>query len=501
MIERLRDLVFWFPLLSLIALAIGCQGEGEPPAMPNIIVILADDMGYGDITYYNPDSKIPTPNLSRLAEDGAVFTDAHSPSAVCTPTRYGLLTGRYAWRTRLKKGVLWGYSPALIPSERSTLASRLKDSGYLTAAIGKWHLGLGVDDPVDYSKPLTPGPNSVGFDRFFGIPASLDMDPYLYVENAGAVQLPTEHIEGSQHRREAGGGFWREGPIAPDFRHVDVLPVLTEKAVQFIQERSEQGGGQPFFLYWALTAPHTPWLPTDEFLGRSGAGYYGDFCTQVDSSVGRLLEAVDRLPDRDNTLVFFTSDNGSHWPVDDIERFGHRANGIFRGQKADIWEGGHRVPFIVRWPASVKRGLTTGQLVCLTDIYATVMEILGSPLQAHEGEDSYSFLHALLGRPSTRAVRESLVSHSVDGMFAVREGPWKLILGRGSGGFTEPRKIEPAAGEPVGQLYNLDDDPSESRNLFMERPELVQSLTDLLKSYQDQGCSRPLQQQSSAQDE
>ncbi len=479
-------------LLTAVLAISGCQEESETLELPNIIVILADDMGYGDIEYYNEESKIPTPNLSRLAEEGVAFTDAHSPSAVCTPTRYGLLTGRYAWRTRLKSGVLWGYAPALIDSERATLASRLKELGYVTAAIGKWHLGLGVDDPVDYSKPLIPGPNSVGFDYFFGIPASLDMDPYLYVENEQAVQLPTDQVAASAHRRESGGGFWREGPVAPDFRHIDVLPELTKKAVEFIQQRAGQDSAKPFFLYWPLTAPHTPWLPTDEFRDRSEAGYYGDFCAQVDWSVGRLLEAVDQLPDRDNTLVLFTSDNGSHWPTDDIERFDHRANGVFRGQKADIWEGGHRIPFIVRWPSQVSPGSRSSQLVCLTDIFSTVSEILDTSLTAGEAEDSYSFLHALLGQPSKQPVRDSVVHHSLEGMFAIRQGPWKLILGRGSGGFTEPKKLEPSSGEPVGQLYNLDDDPAETRNLYLKKPKLVEELTALLDQYREQGHSRPL---------
>jgi arylsulfatase A-like enzyme len=460
--------------------------------LPNIIVILADDMGYGDISYYNPESKIPTPNLSRLAEEGVAFTDAHSPSAVCTPTRYGLLTGRYAWRTRLKDGVLWGYSPALIDPGRATLASRLKELGYDTAAIGKWHLGLGLEDPVDYSKALVPGPNSVGFDYFFGIPASLDMDPYLYVENQRAVQLPTDHVAGSAHRRESGGGFWREGPVAPDFRHIDVLPDLTAKAVEFISERSALESAEPFFLYWALSAPHTPWVPTDEFRDRSKAGYYGDFCVQVDWSIGQLLAAIEELPDRDNTLVLFTSDNGSHWPTEDIEKFDHRANGIYRGQKADIWEGGHRVPFIVRWPSQISAGSTSDQLVCHTDIFATVSELLGISLMADEAEDSFSFLHALLGRSSNQKVRETIVHHSVDGMFSIRRGFWKLILGRGSGGFTDPRRIEPAPGEPEGQLYNLDDDPAEIENLYLENPELVEELTALLEKFREQGLSRPL---------
>jgi arylsulfatase A-like enzyme len=255
--------------------------------LPNIVVILADDMGYGDLGSYNPASLIPTPNIDALAGEGMRFTDAHSPSAVCTPTRYGLLTGRYAWRTRLSSGVLLGHSPALIEEGRVTLASLLEARGYATAAVGKWHLGLGSGERTDYEQPLRPGPNSVGFDYFFGIPASLDMPPYVYVRNEALVEPPTDSIESSGFRRSGGNGFWSGGRIAPGFRHIDVIPRLTDEAVDFIQR--QQGSERPFFLYLPFSAPHTPWLPTAEFAGRTGAGPYGDFAAQKDHVTPAIL--------------------------------------------------------------------------------------------------------------------------------------------------------------------------------------------------------------------
>jgi arylsulfatase A-like enzyme len=443
-------------------------------------------MGIGDISAYNPDSKIPTINLDRLAREGMRFTDMHSPSAVCTPTRYGLLTGRYAWRTRLQKGVLVGDSPSLIELGRSTLASLLKAHGYQTSVVGKWHLGLGDNQPTDYTRPLKPSPLDYGFDYFYGIPASLDMQPYLYVENDQAVEKPTQSIEASAHRREGGGGFWRAGAVAPGFRHEEVLPKLGQKAAELIQKAD---ANRPLFLYLALTAPHTPWLPLEEFRGSSKAGYYGDFCVQVDSVVGQVLDALKSKGYRDNTMVFFTSDNGSHWPESDIDSFNHRANHIYRGQKADIWEGGHRVPFIVRWPGFVQANSTNPSLACLTDIFATLTELLGERLEEDEAEDSFSFAGTLLGSQAS-AERAAVVHHSFNGTFAIREGAWKLVLGRGSGGFTQPVTLVPKPGEPEGQLYRLDEDPAETDNLYLKELQVVARLSALLNEYREKGRSR-----------
>ncbi len=464
-------------------------GDAEPP-LPNIVVILADDMGYGDPGSYNPASRVPTPNIDALAAEGMRFTDAHSPSAVCTPTRYGLLTGRYAWRTRMVSGVLDGFSPALIEEGRTTLASLLQGSGYATGAIGKWHLGLGAAERTDYTQPLRPGPNAVGFGYFFGIPASLDMAPYVYVRNEGLVAAPTESIEASRMRRGGGGGFWRAGGIAPGFRHIDVLPDTTSEAVAFI--RRQQGSGRPFFLYLPYSAPHTPWLPTEEFVGRSGAGPYGDFVVQVDAAIGAVVEALADAGVADNTLVVVTSDNGAHWLESDVEEYGHRANGDLRGQKADIWEGGHRVPFIARWPGRIAAGSSSNETVSHTDLMATVADIVGVSLPADAGEDSYSLLPVMLGDSLDAPIREATVHHSLQGMFAIRQGTWKLILGLGSGGFTQPAAVEPADGEPPGQLYNLDRDPGETTNVFADHPDIVARLSGLLERYRQSGRSAPV---------
>lgn len=453
---------------------------------PNLVVILADDLGYGDLRSYNPQSKIPTPHLDQLAAQGRRFTDAHTPSGVCTPTRYGLLTGRYAWRTRLKSGVLWGYDPYLIEPERPTIATLLKQQGYATGAVGKWHLGFGNAPKIDYSQPLRPGPNDAGFDYFFGIPASLDMDPYVYVENDHVVAAPTEQIGASEMRRYGGGGFWRAGPIAPGFTHEGVLPTITAQALAFIRKQSS---AQPFFLYFPLTAPHTPWMPTPEFRGKSGANYYGDFVAQVDATVGQVMQALAERQLADDTLVIFTSDNGAHWLPADIAKWGHRANGPWRGQKADLWEGGHRVPFIARWPGRIKASSTSDELICLTDLFATLAAAGGAPIPAKAGEDSYDVLPALLGRQGTRPLREAIVHHSSDGTFAIRQGDWKLAMALGSHGFSEPKEVTPKPGEPQGQLYNLKADPAEQNNLWLKKPAIVARLTALLEKYQREGRS------------
>lgn len=460
---------------------------------PNIVFILADDLGYGDLGSYNESSKIPTPNTDRLAAEGMRFTDAHAPASVCTPTRYGFLTGRDPWRNeRTKKGVLNGYSSNLISTTRMTVASLLKRHGYATAMVGKWHLGLGNKEPVDYSGLLRPGPKAHGFDYFFGIPASLDHRPYVYVENERVVELPSSTTQGSERQWSGGGGFWRAGQIAPGFEHSGVLPRITEEATGFIENHLKEAPEKPFFLYFALTAPHTPWLPLEPFRGRSEAGPYGDFVAQVDDVAGRILSALDRLGVRENTLVIFTSDNGAHWPDHQIEKYGHRANKGLHGMKADVWEGGHRVPFIARWPGRIEANTTNDEVIGLTDMLATFAAIVGTELPDDAGEDSYNILPALLGETTGKPIREAIVHKSGAGMLAIRQGPWKLIEARGSGGMTDPRYIEPAASAPKGQLYNLDEDLGETNNLYQERPDVVERLSELLERYQWQGHSRAM---------
>ena len=477
-------------ILSIAALA--CLGaRAASAAHPNIVFVLADDLGAGDLGCYNRDSKVPTPNMDKLAGEGVRFTDAHSPSSVCTPTRYGVLTGRYCWRTRLKSGVLWGDGTLLIDPARLTVGKLLQKSGYTTGAVGKWHLGFGAGKKADYSKPLTPGANDVGFDYFFGIPSSLDIPPYLYVRNNLPVKPLSTKVAGSKHRRQKGGGFWRAGQVSEDFKHIEVLPRIASEAVKFIERSSGNPANQPFFLYFPLTAPHTPWLPVKEFRGRSKAGHYGDFVAQVDHVIGQVAAALEKSGQAKNTLLIVTSDNGSHWPVSDVKKFKHAANGNTRGQKADIWDGGHRVPFLARWPGRIKPGTSNDETICLSDLMATAAAIVGEKLPPNAGEDSYNILPALLGETLERPIREATVHHSVSGMFALRQGSWKLIVGRGSGGFTAPRKIKPKPGEPAGQLYNLAADPREEKNLYQEKPEVVTRLRKLLNKYRKEGRSAP----------
>ncbi len=484
--SRTRRRLWLIPaaLLALTSVATGADSR------PNVVVILADDLGYGDVGCYGA-AKIPTPRMDRLAREGMRFTDAHSPSAVCTPTRYGLLTGRYAWRSRMKQGVLNGESPALIEPDRETIASFLKKQGYVTAGVGKWHLGLGTAEKTDYALPLRPGPVTVGFDSYFGIPASLDMVPYVYFENDRVEALPTVESDKSPKPNYFDGVFWRNGPAAPNFRHIDVLPRLTHKAEEFLNAQSP---ARPFLLYLPLTSPHTPWLPTEEFADRTALGEavnaYGDFVVQTDAVIGRVLDALETKGFADNTLVIVTSDNGAMWQPRHIEASGHRANGNWRGQKADIYEAGHRVPFIVRWPGKTSPGTTCDQTVCLTDVFATLAEIVGEKLPAQAAEDSFSLLPLLHGEVPAPTVREFTIHHSARGVFAVRQGPWKAIFHLGSGGFTQPVDETAAPGGPAGQLYHLADDPQETNNLWQKQPEIVQRLTLLLERAQSTGRTR-----------
>jgi arylsulfatase A-like enzyme len=468
--------------LALLAGPLGAQG-----GPPHIDFVLADDLGWGDLGSYNPQSGVATPNADRLARDGVRFTDMHSPSAVCTPTRYGILTGRYSWRSRLKSGVLYGYSPNLIEPGRMTVAAMLQSRGYYTGAIGKWHLGLGDKEETDYTQPLHPAPIDHGFDYFFGIPASLDMAPYVYVENDKVVEQPSALTEG---RNDPRGVFWRPGPIGPNFKIEEVLPTLTDRAMAFIRKRADVAG-QPFFLYLPLTAPHTPWVPADEFRGKSKAGDYGDFVVQVDDALGQIMRTLDETGLAGNTLLIFSSDNGAHWTPQDKTGFAHRANADWRGMKADIHEGGHRVPFLARWPGKIPAGAITSELACLTDFFATVAEIVAVPLPINAAEDSYNLLPAMLGQEHG-PIREAIVHHSVDGMFSIRQREWKLVVGRGSGGFSQPRRIETKPGDVEGQLYNISLDPQEENNVYDSYPDIVARLAALLEKYKDHGHSRPL---------
>ena len=496
------------------------EDSPAPAAKPNFVVVLADDLGYGDVSCYNPQSRIPTPHVDRLAAEGMRFTDAHTPSAVCTPTRYGLLTGRYCWRTRLKYRVLDGFDPPLIEPGQVTVASLLKKQGYATAAIGKWHLGMQWTDTngnpvpavplertgpprsgsdVDYTRPLGGGPLAVGFDHYFGISASLNMSPFCYIQDDRVLHLP---VLAQPRMRDASFMAVDEGVRSPDFTIHGVMPRLAGEAIAFLEQRATEPA-KPFFLYTALSSPHLPVVVNDEYRGRSQAGDYGDFVVETDAFLGAVLETLDRTGLGDNTLVLFTSDNGGlfhYWEAkeaDDVKHyriggraalireFGHQGNGPLRGTKADIWEGGHRVPFVVRWPGKTPAGTVSKELVELTDLLATAAAITGVDLPPGAGPDSRSILPALLNEEPAQPVREYAVHHSYRGVFAIRQGPWKLIPARGSGGFSRPRQLDPAEeGGPPGQLYNLQSDPAETSNVYDQHPDVVKRLSELLKQIQ-----------------
>ena len=466
---------------------------------PNIIYILADDMGYGDLSCLNPKSVIRTAHMDRLAAEGLRFCDAHSSSAVCTPSRYSILTGRYSWRSWLKKSVTDGYDKPLIEPGRMTVASLLREQGYATACIGKWHLGWtwphggkGADG-IDYTKPIADGPTSVGFDYFFGISASLDMPPYVYIENELATVLPDRIIPASE-----GKAFWRKGPIAPDFRHEDVLPAFTRRALDWITRSARQE--QPFFLYFPLPAPHTPILPGAEFRGRSGTNAYGDFCLQVDDVVGQVSALLDKLNLAKDTILVFTSDNGCSPMADfaELAAVGHNPSHIFRGHKADIYEGGHRIPLLIRWPARIPAGSQTDETVCLGDLLATCADILELALPDNAGEDSVSNLPLWTGTSGGQPVREATVHHSIDGSFSIRKGKWKLEMCPGSGGWSDPRPGADSSGLPPIQLYDLSSDLGERRNVYASHPEIVSGLKTLLTRYVEDGRSTPGTRQGNA---
>lgn len=504
----------------LLVLAILALNSGTATGHPNIIYILADDFGYGDTSCYNPESKIQTPHIDRLATEGMRFLDAHTPSAVCTPTRYGIITGHYSWRTRLKYRVLDGFDPPLIAEDRLTVPGLLQKSGYTTACIGKWHLGMTWTDTdgkalpavsidrrtpprsgreVDYAVPVKGGPIDRGFDYYFGISASLNMSPFCYLENDRPVIAP--NIPSPRIRTEFIAVD--EGIRSPDFTIAGVMPELTGKTVQFIEKHAREENGQPFFLYLPLTSPHLPVIPNVEFRGTSEAGEYGDFVVETDAFVGAVLDALDRTGSAKNTMVIFTADNGGlyhYWDAQEtddkkhyrlsgrakkMKEFGHQGNAHLRGTKADIWEGGHRVPFVVRWPGKTPAGSTNNTLIELTDLMATCADLVGTDLPADAGEDSRSMLPLLFGKTPQPPNRLYSVHHSLWGTFAIRQGPWKMIPRRGSGGFTRPREIDHVKeGGPIGQLYHLYNDPSETTNLWNNHPEIVERLSTQLSNIQ-----------------
>ena len=453
---------------------------------PNVIYILADDLGYGDLSHAG--GKAATPHCDRLAREGMRFTDAHTTSSVCTPTRYGILTGRYNWRSTLKKSVLWGMSEPLIERKRLTVPGFLRKNGYHTAVVGKWHLGLGWQllpngekrKPktgaargdgwqIDYDKKVTGGPLAIGFDESYIIPASLDMFPYLYLKN----DKPTAWANTTK-------AFHRPGPAAEDFEAVNCLIDFARESRAYIASRAKNK--KPFFLYLPLTSPHTPIVPSKKWQGKSSIGKYGDFLMETDWVIGEVLAELEKQKLAENTIVIFTADNGCSPAanIPNLVKKGHKPNADWRGHKADIYEGGHRTPFLVRWPGKVKAGSTSSETICTTDLFATLADVIGQrkTIPARAAEDSFSILPALTGKASDRPARPFTIHHSINGSFAIRRGPWKLILCPGSGGWSGPRPAQALKNKelPPVQLYNLAEDPAERTNLFAKNRKLAAEL-------------------------
>ncbi|MCX7824356.1 MAG: arylsulfatase [Verrucomicrobiae bacterium] len=494
-------------LLTGIILSCAASGNlaGASPK-PNFVVILADDLGYGDMQCNNPQrGKIPTPHMDRLAAEGMRFTDGHSSSGVCSPSRYTLLTGRYHWRTRLQSGIVGVFGEPLIAPDRLTIAGLAKQHGYRTACVGKWHLGRDWGVPQEkrelfhvgrnvaaatdehraawrevFSKPMANGPTARGFDEYFGTDVP-NWPPYCFIENDRTVGIPSELLPArllTPHLASL------QGPALKGWKLEPILPALGDRACQFIARQAQ--ARQPFLLYLPLTSPHTPLAVNDEWKGRSSLGMvYPDFVMETDAVIGRVLDALQRSGVAENTLVFFTSDNGCapYIGAKEMEAKGHFPSGPLRGYKADVWEGGHRVPYVVRWPGVVQPGRVCRQLVHQADIMATLADVLGVKLPDNAGEDSFSLLPLLRGED--KPIRPNAVSCAGRGTAGLRQGPWKLIFGPGGGGYDKD------SGDIPVQLYNIDNDLGETKNLAAQKPERVAEMKALMEKLIADGRSTP----------
>jgi arylsulfatase A len=480
----------------MLILTIGASRFAPAAEKPNIVLIYSDDQGFGDVSALNPNAKFQTPHLDRLVREGMTFTDGHCADTVCTPSRYGLLTGRYCWRTHLKRGVLGADAPCLVENGRTTLASLLRENGYQTAMIGKWHLGMQFVGETgkgrDWSKPFTDGPIEKGFDRFYGIPASMNYGILTYLNQDRITTPPTLWTRKKKGLVIHDRNSYRIAPpydknrgknlleVAPDFVDQKVLEVLTGKAIEWIQTAAKKE--KPFFLYLPFTSPHKPVIPMDRFKGKSKCGAYGDFMIETDFRVGQILKTLDELRITKNTLLIFTSDNGPEntWKKR-IEVYGHRSAGRYRGGKRSRYEGGHRVPFLIRWPAKIRAGSKCDVTVCQTDFLATISEMLDVKLPEKAGEDSFSFYSAMGGKKMSRG---PMIHHSADGQFAIRMGDWKLIVNRKATRKKRKKKNRNVS-ENRYELYNLKQDPSETRDVSSrntDRVKLMAATLERLKS-------------------
>ncbi len=492
-------------LLAAPVVSSGNLAAAELPKRPNIVLIYADDMGSGDISILNRESKIKTPNMDQLARSGVRFTDAHTVSSVSTPSRYGIMTGEYSWRSSLKSGVIYGHAQALIPAEKPTIATMLKRSGYKTACVGKWHLGMNWATKdgkpahkgcwnIDYSKPLTHTPTSRGFDYFYGIAGSLDIPPYVIVENDRVETQPNARYPKTTFTRRDNdvveNPFLRAGDYVSGESPEMFLPRFTAKVKSLVNDYSKQD--DPFFIYFALNAPHAPIAPSERFKGKSGIGLYGDFMMEVDDVVGQLVAQLKSDGIYDDTIIILSSDNGAeYFAYYRLPECGHKSSGAYRGIKRDLWEGGHRVPLLMTWGDRLKRGQKIDKTVCISDIYATLADITETQMAENEAQDSYSLLPLLTRKGKYE--RDYTVHHSASGRFAIRKGDWVLIEG-GSGDdnrragapeYYAELGYEEMTTRPVGELYNLRKDLSQRSTLYDQNPEKVAELTAILDRITD----------------
>jgi arylsulfatase A len=467
---------------------------------PNIVILYADDMGYGDLGIQNPQSKIPTPHLDQLAREGTRFTDAHSSSGICTPSRYALLEGRYHWRKFHR--IVNAFEPSVLDSDRPTVAAMLKAKGYRTACIGKWHLGWDWDairkpgtdkkdnqpDSFDWNKPVPGGPLSHGFDYYFGDDVP-NFPPYAWIENDRILTPPTVMVQPPGHPNE---GNWeaRPGPSVKDWDFWAVMPKLTEKALEWIGKQKQD---EPFLLYFPFTSPHAPIVPAKEFVGKSGANGYGDYVVQTDDTVGRVLAALKKHGFEENTLVIFSADNGPEsYAYARIQNHDHRSAGPLRGLKRDIWEGGHRVPFVVRWPGHVPANRVSRELVSQIDVYATLATLVGSPVPKGVAEDSYNQLDLFTGKAPS--ARDTLVHNTNPNGYALRHQNWVLIQAKSGGVSKVPDWFNQAGGyapnAQPGELYNLEEDLAQKNNRYADLPDKVNELSRQLESIRAKGQVR-----------
>ena len=462
---------------------------------PNVVILYADDMGVADVSYGNPKAKIQTPNIDRLVSRGMSFSDGHSSSGICTPSRFALLTGQHHWRRF--HGIVGAFGKTVFEPDDFTIAKMFKKQGYRTGCFGKWHLGWDFDAirkpsktkqtsaaSYDWTKRFPDGPLDQGFDRYFG-DGTINFPPYCWIDNDRFATIPTKPVMKSKPL--AGAGSFRPGPMAESWNPYDILPTITKKTIEWIEE---QKADEPFFAYLAFNSPHYPIVPNKEFHGKSQAGFYGDFMIETDAMVGKVITALEKKGLLENTIVIFTADNGAeNLGFDRLAKFDHWSSGKFRGLKRDIYEGGHRVPFIVSWPGKIKEGSRSTEVVSQVDFAATFAKITGYKLNNKEAIDSYNLLPVLTGKEYQKPLRTATVQNTAKGKYALRQGDW-VYLNTSSGAAQKEKKeylehfgLKTYPKETSGLLFNLKDDPRQANNVYQEHPDKVAAMSKLLQAY------------------